>query len=158
MVGSLDAGIPISPDLMLALSFDTLILGGAASCVPHAIFNYFLDSAVTAIGRPHGEIGVDRPAPYSFVSSLSPATGWAVFELAPVMEKLLDHLVGAAGNIATDRSKVDNLTDVEFVRGRRPIRPSSAFILARLCDRRVAPPRSEPETPLISLYQRHTGL
>ena len=89
---------------------------------------FFWTALSPPLGRPHGEIGADRPAPYSFVSSLFSGYGLvffvcafdAVFELAPVVEELLDHFVGAAGNFATDRSKVDNLTDVEFVRGWQP--------------------------------------
>jgi hypothetical protein len=82
---------------MRALSFDALILGGAASRVPHEIFNYFFGQ------RCHCHQFGDRH-PYSFVGSLSPyglvffvCAFDAVFELAPVVEKLLDHFAGAAG-------------------------------------------------------------
>jgi hypothetical protein len=121
----------------------------------------FLDSAVTTIrsGLTARSGWIDRH-PTASSARFLPFSSYglvffvcafdAVFELAPVVEKLLDHFV-AAGNIATDRSKVDNLTDVEFVRGlAAQVRPPSAFILARLCDTQGGAPRFEPETPLTS--------
>ena len=77
---------------MPALSFDILILGGATSCVPHQSS----DSAVTAIRSVSrrdrgGSTGTLRfvarfPSygPVFFVCAFD-----AVFELVPVVEKLL---------------------------------------------------------------------
>jgi hypothetical protein len=102
----------------------------------------FLDSAVTTIrsGLTARSGWIDRH-PTASSARFLPFSSYglvffvcafdAVFELAPVVEKLLDHFV-AAGNIATDRSKVDNLTDVEFVRGlAAQVRPPSAFIFSQ---------------------------
>jgi hypothetical protein len=109
----------------------------------------FLDSAVTAIrsasrrdrGGSTGTLQLRQLAFSGYGLVFFVCAFDAVFELAPVVEKLLDHFVGAAGNIATDRSKVDNLTDVEFVRGRQPRFGRQARSSWRdSATRRVAPP------------------
>jgi hypothetical protein len=105
----------------------------------------FLDSAVTAIrsasrrdrGGSTGTLQLRQLAFSGYGLVFFVCAFDAVFELA----KLLDHFVGAAGNIATDRSKVDNLTDVEFVRGRQPRFGRQARSSWRdSATRRVAPP------------------
>jgi hypothetical protein len=128
---------------MPALSFGTF---GAASCVPHAIFNYFLDSAVTAIilGWPHGEIGGGYRH-LTDVSSLSPATGWyssfALLMRYSNSRPLWKSCFSLPRRRRLDRSNVDNLTDVEFVRGWQPRfgRPARSS-WHDAATRRVAPP------------------
>ena len=106
----------------------------------------FLDSVVTAVRSASrrdrggssgtlqlGQLAFSGYGPVFFVCAFD-----AVFELVPVVEKLLDHFVGAAG--LTSRKLTISPT-WESVRG---LAPCSAFILARLCDTQGDAARNSP--------------
>ena len=113
----------------------------------------FLDSAVTAVRSASrrdrggssdtlqlGQLAFSGYGPVFFVCAFD-----AVFELVPVVEKLLDHFVGAAG--LTGRkltiSPTWNLCGAGSPDFGRPARSSWRDSATR----RVAPARFEPETP-----------